>query len=94
MSPGGIRLGTPALTSRGFTEADFIKVAEFLDRGCQIALRIQEKSGKMLKDFVIALEADEEVAALRDEVHNFCRAFPMPGLVPQGCTPAPTERQI
>ncbi len=30
--PGGLRMGTPALTSRGFTEADFDKVAEFVER--------------------------------------------------------------
>ncbi len=24
--PGGIRIGTPALTTRGFREADFVKV--------------------------------------------------------------------
>ena len=32
--PGGLRMGAPALTSRGFTEADFEKVAEFVDRYC------------------------------------------------------------
>ena len=35
--PGGIRIGTPALTTRGFREADFVKVADFLHRGVQIA---------------------------------------------------------
>lgn len=29
--PCGIRMGTPALTSRGFLEEDFAKVAEFFD---------------------------------------------------------------
>jgi glycine/serine hydroxymethyltransferase len=29
----GIRLGTPALTSRGFKEEDFEKVADFLHEG-------------------------------------------------------------
>ncbi len=33
--PGGLRMGTPALTSRGFTEADFDKVAEFVERCAQ-----------------------------------------------------------
>ena len=32
--PGGLRMGAPALTSRGFTETDFEKVAEFVDRCC------------------------------------------------------------
>lgn len=30
--PGGIRIGTPALTTRGFREADFVRVADFIDR--------------------------------------------------------------
>ena len=30
--PGGLRMGSPALTSRGFTEQDFDKVAEFVSR--------------------------------------------------------------
>ena len=41
LTPGGVRIGAPALTSRGFTEADFEKVAGFLDRALQIALEIQ-----------------------------------------------------
>ena len=34
--PGGLRMGAPALTSRGFTEEDFKQVARFVDRyaGC------------------------------------------------------------
>ena len=32
MVPGGLRMGTPALTSRGFVESDFEPVAEFVDR--------------------------------------------------------------
>lgn len=30
--PGGLRMGAPALTSRGFTEKDFKQVARFVDR--------------------------------------------------------------
>jgi glycine/serine hydroxymethyltransferase len=37
MVPGGLRMGSPALTSRGFVEADFEKVAEFVDRAVNIA---------------------------------------------------------
>lgn len=33
LRPGGIRLGSPALTSRGFKEEDFKKVGEFIDQG-------------------------------------------------------------
>ena len=33
LKPSGIRLGTPALTSRGLVESDFEKVADFIDFG-------------------------------------------------------------
>lgn len=32
MVPGGLRMGSPALTSRGFVEKDFEQVAEFVNR--------------------------------------------------------------
>ena len=41
INPGGVRLGTPALTTRGFTEKDFEQVADFLHRGCDVAIQIQ-----------------------------------------------------
>lgn len=43
LNPGGVRLGTPALTTRGLNENDFENhVAMFLHRGYQIALHVQE----------------------------------------------------
>jgi glycine hydroxymethyltransferase len=45
MVPGGIRMGSPALTSRGFIESDFEQVAEFVHQGIQIAKDLKSKSG-------------------------------------------------
>ena len=39
--PGGIRIGTPALTSRGFGPTDFEQVAEFIHRGVVIAKEVR-----------------------------------------------------
>lgn len=39
--------GVPALTSRQFKEADFVKVVELLDRGVAIAAQAKGKSGKI-----------------------------------------------
>jgi len=80
VTPGGVRLGTSALTSRSFKEADFVKVGEFLHRIVQIALTVQAKAGsKLMKDFVAALEGNEDVATLRKEVEAFATSFPFPG---------------
>merc|ERR1712130_495543 len=51
LSPGGVRIGSPAMTTRGCGEAEFKKIGEFLDRCCQIALKVQQEKGKKLKDF-------------------------------------------
>jgi glycine hydroxymethyltransferase len=32
MNPSGIRIGTAAITTRGFTEADCVKTVEWIDR--------------------------------------------------------------
>lgn len=80
VTPGGVRLGASALTSRSLKEEDFVKVAEYLHRTVQIALDVQEKCGsKLMKDFVAALDGNQEIAQLKKEVVEFARSFPMPG---------------
>jgi len=39
MVPNGIRIGTPALTTCGLLEDEFIKVADFIYEGVQIAIK-------------------------------------------------------
>jgi glycine hydroxymethyltransferase len=79
LTPGGVRIGTPALTTRGLKEAEFRQVADFLHRAVQIALKLQETSGKLLKDFENALEKSAEAKALKHDVQAFITQFPMPG---------------
>jgi glycine hydroxymethyltransferase len=50
LNPGGVRLGTPALTTRGLDENDFDHVAEFLHRGCQIAIQAQQVAELEVKE--------------------------------------------
>ena len=77
-APGGVRIGTPAMTTRGLSPDDFERVAEHLDEAAQLALKLQETSGPKLKDFAALLDGDEQVAALRERVTEFARTFPMP----------------
>ncbi|XP_030052502.1 serine hydroxymethyltransferase, mitochondrial isoform X2 [Microcaecilia unicolor] len=80
--PGGLRLGAPALTSRGFQEADFEKVVDFIDEGIQIGLDVKRKTAKV-QDFKNFLLEDQEtvqrLTELRQRVEKFARSFPMPG---------------
>lgn len=79
MNPGGVRIGTPALTTRGMKEDDFRRVADLLHRGLQIGITIQERTGKKLVDFIPALEDNKDIDALRREVEAFASSFNMPG---------------
>jgi len=77
LTPGGIRLGTPALTSRGFKENDFEKVAEYLHRSIQLSLELQKSVGKLLKEFTNALSNNDEIDSLKEEITEFSRSFPL-----------------
>ena len=84
MTPGGIRVGSPAMTSRGLVESDFIQVAGFMNRAIAIAKRIKSDYGGKLKDFDAALhnEHHPDLDALKTEVIDFAESFPMPGVEP------------
>jgi glycine hydroxymethyltransferase len=81
LSPGGVRIGSPAMTTRGCGVAEFQKVGEFLDRCCQIALAVQKEKGKKLKDFEEGLKDNADVAQLRKEVEAWAIGFGYPGIV-------------
>lgn len=84
LMPGGIRMGTPALTTRGFKEDDFAKVAQFFDRAVNIALKLKATdNGKKLKLFremcAVGPSVDPELASLRADVSEFASSFPTIG---------------
>ncbi len=51
LAPGGVRVGAPAMTSRGLVEADFKVIADFLHELVQLCLDVQKQTGKLYKDF-------------------------------------------
>ena len=56
-SPGGIRIGANALTTRCCKEEEFIQVGQFIHEAIELGLEIQKTSKtKSLKDFIINLE--------------------------------------
>jgi len=86
LSPGGVRLGTSALTTRRMGPEDMVRVAALMDRACTIALKIQESVGKKLADFDVACKTDEEVAQLAKDVNVMSKAYYLPGWDLSGMT--------
>lgn len=82
VTPGGVRIGTPSITTRGYVDTDMKEVARFIDEGFKISLDIQEKRGKKLVDFNIGLEESAEIKQLAQAVHDFSVQFAIPGFDP------------
>jgi len=61
--PSGIRLGTPAITTRGLGVEQMPKIAEWIDRAVDAAGR----------------DDDESIERVAAEVSELLRAYPMPG---------------
>jgi len=83
ITPGGVRIGTPAMTTRKLDEADFEQIAVFLHEALVIAKHVQSQSGPKLADFLKHMEENEEIKELKAKVNAFATSFPMPGFDPK-----------
>ena len=57
--PSGVRIGTPAITTRGMKESDMEKIAEYINR---------------------VLRNRDECNLIKEEVKEFTKDFPIPGI--------------
>ncbi len=77
--PSGIRIGSPAMTTRGCLEKDFVQIMNFLNRGTEIASKIsKETKSTKLKDFKETMKTgkwDSEIDSLKKEVKSFANQF-------------------
>lgn len=92
LKPGGLRLGTPAMTTRGFTTTDFERVADIIHRGIGITLAVDKeakaeaqakgvKNPATVKAFLNHLgdgKQVEEIQSLRKEVEEWVGQFDQP----------------
>lgn len=79
LNPGGVRIGTAALTTRCVDEEGMIKVASFIDEAIKLSVKIQKRSGKKIVDFVEEAGKTfvEEVMKLKSDVEKFSLKLPL-----------------
>ena len=79
-TPQGLRIGTPALPTRGLRAPDFEQVGRFIVDGLLIARWIGRKTGPKFGAFKQLAQDDATVAELRKKVIEFANQFPLPGV--------------
>ena len=67
-APGGIRLGSSALTTRGLFERDIKRVVDFIVESIDIAKRINEESKGDEEQFDQLVSQDSELVNLKLDV--------------------------
>ena len=86
----GLCLDHRALAARGFTEEDFVKVADYIKKGIDITVEIsKEVEGKKFGDFKKVLDSKEfpAIGALKKEVESFGEEFrPLASTRPRAST--------
>jgi glycine hydroxymethyltransferase len=83
LTPCGIRIGAPAMTSRGMGEEDFKRIANYIDQAITLCKTIQAglpKEANKLKDFKAKVASGEvdEINSLKKEVAAWAGTFPLP----------------
>lgn len=85
LNPSGIRLGTPALTTRGLVEKDIEQVVTFIDAALKVGAEAAKAAASpKMADYHKVLEENAAVKAQKDDIRQkvvqFSRKFPLPGL--------------
>lgn len=84
LKPSAIRLGTPALTTRGFGVEEFIKVVHFIHEAIGITRSVIERStkdGLFSKEcFEIEVSKDPRILDLRERICVLASKYPLPCL--------------
>lgn len=82
--PSGVRLGTPALTTRGMKEKEMERVGKWIARAifevgaCRLPKDTAERNAYIAK-FKVDLGRNKNLKNIREEIKVFTKKFPLPG---------------
>jgi glycine hydroxymethyltransferase len=77
LNPSGIRIGTPAITTRGLKEVEMAYLANILNRVINIGAKIQtEHNPKTIKEFTEYFKQSTELGVIQTEITDWMKKFP------------------
>ncbi len=74
LSPSGIRIGVPAVTTRGMLEFDMKQIAQFIDSAIQEAVQLSA-AGSNIQEFVSSFTGSIVLQELKKQVAQFAGQF-------------------
>ena len=80
----GVRLGTPAITTRGMKKKDMKRVAEWIDRainevaGSMLSATDKEQRQEQMKEYRRLIRKNKNLSKIATEIKTFCKGFPLP----------------
>jgi glycine hydroxymethyltransferase len=80
MNPSGIRLGTSAMTTRGFKEKEIDFTANCINEITELIIKIQKEQNVIkLVEFMNKVQYyEQDIIQLKNKIKNYCKKFPLP----------------